>query len=89
MFSGNADKTKEKEKGAGLIALTWNIAAINNNPFEYYITHKDPKYNELMEAVQEFIDAPGAADVSVDTVFTDDMFAQLKVVAHFMSSPDS
>eukprot|EP00192_Tetraselmis_astigmatica_P006288 CAMPEP_0117670250 /NCGR_PEP_ID=MMETSP0804-20121206/12632_1 /TAXON_ID=1074897 /ORGANISM="Tetraselmis astigmatica, Strain CCMP880" /LENGTH=518 /DNA_ID=CAMNT_0005478495 /DNA_START=155 /DNA_END=1711 /DNA_ORIENTATION=- len=80
MFSGKGKKPDENQKGAGLIALTWNIAAINNNPFEYYITHKDPKYNELMEAVQEFIDNPGAADVTVDAVFTDEMFAELKAL---------
>ena len=31
---------------------TWNVAAINNNPFEYWITHSDEEYNALMEAVQ-------------------------------------
>ena len=25
-----------------LNVLTWNIAAINNNPFEYWITYSDP-----------------------------------------------
>ena len=39
---------------------TWNIAAINNNPFEYWITHDDADYNALMEGVQSFIDEPGA-----------------------------
>ena len=31
---------------------TWNVAAINNNPFEYWITHSDKEYNALMDAVQ-------------------------------------
>ena len=31
---------------------TWNVAAINNNPFEYWITHSDEEYNALMDAVQ-------------------------------------
>ena len=43
--------------------VTWNIAAINNNPFEYWITHEDAAYNKLMADVQSFIDAPGARDV--------------------------
>lgn len=77
MLGGGKDS--EAGKGAGLIAVTWNVAAINNNPFEYYITHKDPKYNELMESVQQFIDAPGAADVTVDQVFTPAMFKELSV----------
>ena len=31
---------------------TWNAAAINNNPFEYWITHSDQESNALMDAVQ-------------------------------------
>ena len=34
------------EKGVLRVA-TWNIAAINNNPFEYWITHDDADYNML------------------------------------------
>ena len=37
---------------ADLHVATWNIAAINNNPFEYWITHDDPAYNNMMDAVQ-------------------------------------
>jgi hypothetical protein len=33
-----------------LRVATWNVAAVNNNPFEYYITHDDPAYNALMAA---------------------------------------
>ena len=47
------------ERGVLRVA-TWNIAAINNNPFEYWITHEDADYNTLMEGVQSFIDQPGA-----------------------------
>ena len=46
-----------------IIAVTWNIAAINNNPFEYWITHDDKDYNKLMVDVQEFIASPGDRDV--------------------------
>ena len=60
-----------------LNVATWNIAAINNNPFEYWITHDDDAYNKLMEDVQNFIEAPGTADVQVKDVFTNDMFNQL------------
>ena len=51
-----------------LRVATWNVAAVNNNPFEYWITHPDPEYDRLMEAVQQFIDAPGAADVRVGEI---------------------
>lgn len=32
-----------------LRVATWNVAAINNNPFEYWITHDDANYNALMQ----------------------------------------
>jgi len=59
-------------------AVTWNIAAINNNPFEYWITHEDADYNRLMEAVQEFIDNPQSRDVQVSEVFTPVMWKELR-----------
>ena len=55
----------------------WNLAAINNNPFEYWLTHPDATYAELMSGVQEFIEAPGENDVVVGEVFTSKMFDQL------------
>ena len=58
---------------------SWNIAAINNNPFEYWITHDDAKYNELMDKVQQFISSPGDKDIAVEKVFTPKMFEDLKV----------
>ena len=62
---------------ANLTAVSWNIAAINNNPFEYWVEIDDPGYNELMANAQHFVDAPGEKDVSVVTVFTGAMFQQL------------
>jgi hypothetical protein len=57
---------------------TWNIAAINNNPFEYWITAKDnPHYDKLMLDVENFIINPGDNDVPVSDVFTQGMFDQL------------
>ena len=43
-----------------LKTATWNIAAVNNNPFEYWVTHEDAAYNALMQGVESFIDQPGA-----------------------------
>jgi hypothetical protein len=57
---------------------TWNIAAINNNPFEYWITAKDnPHYDKLMLDVENFIVDPGDNDVPVSDVFTQNMFDKL------------
>jgi hypothetical protein len=57
--------------------LTWNIAAINNNPFEYWITSDDAIYNNVMKKVSTFIETPGANDVQVKTVFTETMAEDL------------
>mmetsp|Transcript_8129 Transcript_8129/g.20335 ORF Transcript_8129/g.20335 Transcript_8129/m.20335 type:complete len:575 (-) Transcript_8129:121-1845(-) len=64
-----------------LKCVTWNIAAINNNPFEYYATLEGEmgvEYERLMTAVQDFIDAPGEKDVVVGKVFTPAMFTKLR-----------
>mmetsp|Transcript_13349 Transcript_13349/g.32435 ORF Transcript_13349/g.32435 Transcript_13349/m.32435 type:complete len:549 (-) Transcript_13349:292-1938(-) len=60
-----------------LRAITWNVAAVNNNPFEYWITHDDPAYNTLIDGVQDFIDNPGARDVAVGDLITDGMIKEL------------
>ena len=60
-----------------LRVATWNVAAVNNNPFEYWVTHPDPAYNVLMDGVQDFIDNAGERDVAVGEVFTDAMARQL------------
>jgi hypothetical protein len=69
---------REWTDASQLQLVTWNIAAINNNPFEYWITHKDEDYNKLMVDVQEFISSPGERDVPVKQVFTPAMWADLK-----------
>ena len=65
--------------GRTLSVATWNIAAINNNPFEYWLTIEDkPEYDRLMTDIEQFIESPGEKDVPVHTVFTDDMFGKLE-----------
>merc|ERR1712003_463882 len=61
-----------------LTVATWNVAAINNNPFEYWIHSEDESYNKLMSDVQAFISEPGDKDVRVKEVFTDAMWDELK-----------
>ena len=60
-----------------LRVATWNVAAVNNNPFEYWVTHPDPAYNLLMDGVQDFVDNAGERDVAVEGVFTNAMAQQL------------
>lgn len=63
---------------ANLEVASWNIAAINNNPFEYWISYDNDDYNCLMADVQRFIKNPGEDDVAVSEIITDDKFADLK-----------
>ena len=50
-----------------LKTATWNIAAVNNNPFEYWVKHDDASYNALMQGVESFIDQPGERDSHTHT----------------------
>jgi hypothetical protein len=63
-----------------LQAATWNMAAINNNPFEYWITYdKDDTYEKIMTDVAKFIKNPGDLDIAVERVFTPAMYEELAV----------
>jgi hypothetical protein len=80
-FAGSATMSAKH-----LTVSTWNIAAINNNPFEYWITMADnPEYNALMLDVESFIENPGSKDIPVHQVFTSSMFDQLE--AKMLSIP--
>lgn len=58
---------------------TWNVAAINNNPFEYWITYdENPAYEKIMSDIEAFLENPGAQDVPVSQVFTEEMFTELE-----------
>ena len=61
-----------------LNVITWNIAAVNNNPFEYWITNNDPSYNRIMTNVSTFIDNPGSYDIPVEKIFTEEMYSELE-----------
>lgn len=62
------------------MAVTWNIAAVNNNPFEYWIAHEDLAYSKLMSDVENFYEAPGERDLPVHQVFDDQRFQELLVL---------
>ena len=59
-------------------ALTWNIAAVYNNPFEYWITQDDAIYDSIMKNVSSFIDDPGPFDIPIHQIFTETMFSELE-----------
>jgi len=66
-----------KKSEGGLTVATWNISAINNNPFEYYMTHDDNLYSTLMEEYEAFVEQPGDRDVQVCDVLSDALFEEL------------
>jgi len=73
-----AQTTQTDPSKRTLTITTWNIAAINNNPFEYWLTvHDNPEYEALMNNVEKFIEYPADHDIAVDQVFTEEMFAKL------------
>ena len=67
-----------RDNERSLRVATWNIAAVNNNPFEYFITHDDPAYNKLMRDFEAFVEEPGDLDVTVSDIVDDAMFLELK-----------
>ena len=77
-FYNRGSTMKSLQTGRRLQIATWNIAAINNNPFEYWITYKEnPAYEDLMIHVEKFLEEPGDQDVLVSNVFTEQMFEEL------------
>jgi hypothetical protein len=76
--SFDAKTVEESNFGDELQIVTWNIAAPNNNPFEFWATHESDDYLQLMTAVQTFLDNPGEKDVEIFHVFTSDMYSELR-----------
>lgn len=73
----------KKANNRALTIATWNIAAINNNPFEYWITYdENPQYKQIMQNIENFIEQPGQEDITVSQVFTPDMFNALEKRMH-------
>eukprot|EP01063_Lacrimia_lanifica_P013105 TRINITY_DN19746_c0_g1_i1.p1 TRINITY_DN19746_c0_g1~~TRINITY_DN19746_c0_g1_i1.p1 ORF type:complete len:536 (+),score=175.84 TRINITY_DN19746_c0_g1_i1:39-1646(+) len=67
------------EIGAGTFqAATWNVASINNNPFEYWVSGAGDTYDRMMTTFARVVERPEAhEDLEVQEVFTEDMFEQL------------
>jgi hypothetical protein len=59
---------------------TWNIGAINNNPFEYWLTMEDdPNYESILTKVEAFVqNPPTKKDVEVSFIFTQQMYDTLR-----------
>ena len=55
---------------------TWNVSAVNNNPFEYWISNPCKVYDDLMRDVHECIENP-QSDIEINYIFSDEMFQEL------------
>mmetsp|Transcript_73693 Transcript_73693/g.196058 ORF Transcript_73693/g.196058 Transcript_73693/m.196058 type:complete len:552 (-) Transcript_73693:622-2277(-) len=74
-----SDRTSVQSKTlAKLSVVSWNTAAPNKNPFEYWSMHEIKEYDELMLAVQKCIDEPSKLDTSLVEIFTDSMYRDLR-----------
>ncbi len=62
----------------GIRCASWNIAAINNNPFEYHIHDKDKLYSKLMKNVENFIIKPGNKDITIEECLPNKFINDLK-----------
>lgn len=49
-----------------LRCTTWNIATINDNPFEYYMDSSNTSYSHMLNAVEKLIDMPSARECTLD-----------------------
>ena len=64
-----------------LTIATWNIAAMDTNPFEFWMTHSE-KYDSLMQGLEQLLDCPGGEDLPMNAVFSETMFQELKGLMH-------
>ena len=56
---------------------SWNVAAVNNNPFEYWVSCADESYNVFMSKVEDLmLDAEN--DTAIHNIFSDSMFEALQ-----------
>eukprot|EP00756_Hemistasia_phaeocysticola_P004452 Hpha_TRINITY_DN12823_c0_g2::TRINITY_DN12823_c0_g2_i1::g.24250::m.24250 len=71
-----------------LKVATWNVAGVNNNPFEFWIREgadDAAAYKFLMEGAERFLDSPGSERIG--DIFTDAHFEELH--AEMLSAAES
>ena len=57
---------------------TWNVACPNGNPLEYWCSHDNQEYLQLMSSVEKKFKEPGSSDHIVNENFTADLYRTLK-----------
>lgn len=79
-FNHNEKISAVGVKDENLKVSTWNVASINNNPFEYWIEVDEKSkylYNTLMDKMQETIESPGDVDKNLREIFPQEYFDRL------------
>ena len=68
---GGGDESKKAKPPPTVLTCTWNVAAINNNPLEYWVSWDDgdDSYKKLMMGVESIMDTPGDSDLTLESVF--------------------
>ena len=61
-----------------LRVVTWNIAAPNNNPFEYWAMKPSSGLDEVVAGFQQCMDHPESYDIKISDIFTPSMYQELR-----------
>ena len=67
----------ESSESLSICAASWNVAAINNNPFEFWVHCPDEQYNEFMNRVEDIMQTTDK-DFNIIDIFTDERFNDLE-----------
>lgn len=91
------DQPLKKALLGEVAVLSWNVAGVNNNPFEYWVTAEEdlPAYTAMMRGVEVILQNPKAVgdqkkdmDIPVRRVFTEEMWLRLKDHMNKLDWPD-
>mmetsp|Transcript_72616 Transcript_72616/g.135649 ORF Transcript_72616/g.135649 Transcript_72616/m.135649 type:complete len:617 (-) Transcript_72616:180-2030(-) len=89
LWTHSAPKADTMQSPLGsLKVVTWNVGAINNNPFQQWTTHDDPDYTSMMLDIEAFRESPGEADVPLSEVFKEAWVDELAELMKEMDWPE-
>ena len=72
------DKFDLLNENAEIKVASWNIAAPNNNPFEFWNVNESKEYCELMSSIENCFDDPAKVDMDLGCVFSQRMYDDLR-----------
>jgi hypothetical protein len=57
-------------RGRSMKVVTWNMAGINNNPFEYWSSEEGSRMQKIQQYMEEFVDGQGIGEtLKIETIF--------------------